>query len=206
MPLYQTIPIFGFILGYFILGETISVTQGVASFVIIAGALILSFELGDTVGFKKEIVALMLIASVLYAVNGVIFKLIALDDGFWLSLFWSIVGQVLLGILFLLFVRPYRQQFFAMLKENRLAVLGLNSLSEVLFTVAESVMAFATLLAPVALVLLVDSFQPFFVLVIGVILSLFFPHISKESLHHKHILQKTIGIGLIIVGGYFIGT
>ncbi len=207
VPFYQTIPIFGFILGYFILGETISIAQGIASFVIIVGALILSFELEeDTVGFKKGIVVLMLAASVLYAVNGVVFKLIALDDGFWLSLFWSLAGQVTLGVFFLLCVRPYRRQFFAMLRENKLAVLGLNSLSEVLFTIAESVMAFATLLAPVALVLLVDSFQPFFVLVVGVLLTLFFPNISQESLLRRHIVQKITGIGLMAIGTYFIGT
>ena len=204
VPFYQTIPIFGFILGYFILGETISVTQGIAAFVIIMGALVLSFELGDTVRFKKEVVVLMLIASVLYAVNGVIFKFIAVDDGFWPSLFWSLTGQVILGVIFLLFIRPYRQQFLAMIKENKLVALGLNSLSEILFTIAEAVTAFAILLAPVALVLLVNSFQPFFVFIIGILLSLFFPKISQESLLRKHLLQKALGIALIVVGGYFV--
>lgn len=204
VPLYQTIPVFGFILGYIILGETISVTQGTASLVIIVGALVLSFELGDKIRFKKEVVLLMTTASLLYAVNGVIFKLIALDNGFWVSIFWSMVGQILLGVIFLLFIRSYREQFFAMLKENRLAAIGLNTLSEMLFTVAEAATAFAVLLAPVALVLLVNSFQPLFVFIIGIFLALFLPHISQESLFRKHIFQKTLGIGLIIVGGYFI--
>lgn len=205
VPFYQIIPIFGFILGYFVLGETISIIQATASFIIISGALVLSFELGETLRFKKEIVVLMLIASILYAINGVIFKLIALDDGFWLSLFWSLIGQVILGVFFFLFVKPYRVQFLAMIKENRLVALGLNSLSEILFTVAEAVTAYAILLAPVVLVMLVNSFQPFFVFIIGVFLTLFFPKISQESLLRKHIFQKIVGIGLMVVGTYFIG-
>lgn len=205
VPFYQMIPIFGFILGYFILGETISVIQGIASFVIIIGALVLSFEFGDEIKFKKEVVLLMTLASVLYAINGVIFKLIALKDGFWLSTFWSLVGKIVLGVIFLIFIQSYRQQFFEMLKENKVAVLGLNSLSEMLFIVAESVMQYATLLAPIALVLLVNSFQPFFVFIIGIFLTLFFPNISQESLSRKNVIQKIIGIGLIIIGTYFIG-
>src|SRR5215204_2184022 len=89
-PFYQTVPIFAYVLGYFILGETVTFAQGVGSFVIIAGALALSFEFGAGMRFKKNIVALMLGASILSAVNGVIFKLIAVDKGFF--------GVALLGV------------------------------------------------------------------------------------------------------------
>jgi EamA-like transporter family len=87
-PFYQTVPIFAYFLGYFILGETITLVQGLGSFVIIVGALALSFEFGRRgIRFKQNVVALMLGASFLSAVNGVIFKLIAVDKGFWVSLF-----------------------------------------------------------------------------------------------------------------------
>jgi drug/metabolite transporter (DMT)-like permease len=88
-PFYQTVPIFAYVLGYFILGETITLAQGLASFVIVVGALALSFEFGRRgMRFKRNVVALMLAASFLSAINGVIFKLIAVDKGFWVSLFW----------------------------------------------------------------------------------------------------------------------
>jgi drug/metabolite transporter (DMT)-like permease len=45
-PFYQTVPIFAYVLGYFILGERITLAQGFGSFVIIVGALALSFEFG----------------------------------------------------------------------------------------------------------------------------------------------------------------
>ena len=206
-PFYQTVPIFAYFLGYFILSETITVVQGVGSFVIIMGALALSFEFGRRgTWFKRKVVGLMLAASFLNAVNGVIFKLIALDKGFWLSLFWGFVGQVIIGLIFLICVPSYRKNFFDTVKEHKVAVLALISLSEVLFTVAEAITLYATLLAPVALVLLVNSFQPLFVFVLGVLLTVFFPRLGRESLGGTKLLQKVLGIGLLLAGGYLIST
>ena len=63
-PLYQTVPLFAYVLGYFILGETITLAQGLGSFIIIVGALALSFEFGPRgLRFKQNVVALMLGAS-----------------------------------------------------------------------------------------------------------------------------------------------
>jgi hypothetical protein len=73
-----------------------------------------------------------------------------------------------------------------------------------LVSVSEAVTLYATLLAPVALVLLVNSFQPLFVLAFGVALTLFFPGVAKESLGGTKMLQKGAGIGLMLVGGYLI--
>ncbi len=147
----------------------------------------------------------MLTASLLYAIDGVIFKLIAINDGFWISTFWSLIGKVFLGIIFFALIKSYRRQFIDMIKENKIIVLGLNSFSEALFIIAESVTQYATLLAPITLVLLVNAFQPLFVFVFGILLTLLFPSISQESLSRKNVIQKAIGIGLIIVGTYFVG-
>ncbi len=206
VPFYQTIPIFAFILGYFLLDETIQLGQGIASLVILAGALVLSFEFtGKAPRFKSSVVVLILGASLLYAINGVVFKLITLDTGFWVSLFWGFIGKVLLGVLFFTFVRGYRNQFLSTIRENKFIVFGLNSLSEFIFIVAESVTQYATLLAPVALVLLVNAFQPLFVFTLGVFLTLFFPKISKEKLDKRTLVQKIVGMTLIIAGSYFLG-
>lgn len=206
VPFYQTIPIFAFVLGYMILGETVSSVQAIASLVIIAGATILSFEFsrGKT-RFKSKVVFFMLVASLLFALSSVVFKLIALEEGFWLSTFWSLAGKVILGGFFLTAVPIYRNQFFTVLKDNKVRILALNSTNEVLAILADGFINFATLLAPVALVLLAGAFQPVFVLMIGVILTIFFPQISKESLSRNHVIQKVIAISLIMLGTYFIG-
>jgi drug/metabolite transporter (DMT)-like permease len=204
-PFYQTVPILAYFLGYFILGETITLVQGLGSFVIIIGALALSFELGRRgMRFKRNVVALMLGASFLSAVNGVIFKLIAVGAGFWVSLFWGFVGQVIAGLIFLACVPSYRRDFLALFKRQKVAAVGLIALSRTLFSVSEAVTLYATLLAPVALVLLVNSFQPLFVFAFGIVLTRVLPGVAKESLDRTKMLQKAAGIGFMLVGGYSI--
>jgi drug/metabolite transporter (DMT)-like permease len=204
-PFYQTVPIFAYLLGYVVLGETITLAQGLASLVIIAGALALSFEFGRRgMRFKRSVVALMLAASLLSAINGVIFKLIAVDKGFWVSLFWGFVGQVTAGLTFLVCVPGFRRDFLGLFKQHKVAVVGLIALSRILVSVSEAVTLYATLLAPVALVLLVNSFQPLFVFAFGIVLTLFLPGVGKESLGRMKMLQKGVGIGLLLVGGYLI--
>src|SRR5688572_1211242 len=204
-PFYQTAPIFAYFLGYLILGETITLAQGLGSFVIIMGALALSLEVGrQGIRFKRNVVALMLAASFLSAINGVIFKLIAVDKGFWISLFWGFVGQAMAGLTFLVCVPSYRRDFLGLFKQQKMAVVGLIALSRTLFSVSEAVTLYATLLAPVALVLLVNSFQSLFVFILGIVLTLFLPRVAKESLGRMKILQKGVGIGLMLVGGYLI--
>ena len=204
-PFYQTVPVFAYFLGYFILGETITLVQGLGSFVIIIGALALSFEFGRRgMRFKRNVVALMLGASLLSAVNGVIFKLIALDKGFWVALVWGFVGQVTAGLIFLVCVPSYRRDFLGLFKHEKVAAVGLIAVSKTLFSVSEAITLYATLLAPVALVLLVNSFQPLFVFIFGIVLTLFLPGVAKESLDRMKMLQKGAGIGLMLVGGYLI--
>jgi drug/metabolite transporter (DMT)-like permease len=207
VPFYQTIPVFGFILGYLVLGETITPAQTIASLFIIAGALVLSLELGmGVIRIKRRVAVFMLSASLLYAMSSVVFKLVALEEGFWLSTFWSLTGTVLMGVFFLVAIPRYRNQFFSLLKENKVRILALNSINETLTILADFLSNFATLLAPIALVMLVQAFQPVFVLLIGVMLTLFFPHIGKESLSKKHLFQKIFAVCTIVIGSYFLGT
>jgi len=204
-PFYQTVPIFAYVLGYFILRETITLSQGLGSFVIIVGALALSFEFGrPVVRFKRNVVALMLGASFLSAVNGVIFKLIAVEKGFWVSLFWGFVGQTMIGLTLLICISSYRRDFLDLFKQSKVGAVGLIALSKTLFSVSETITLYVTLLAPVALVLLVNSFQPLFVFAFGIVLTLFFPDVTKESLGRMKMLQKGVGICLMLVGGYLI--
>ena len=205
VPFYQIIPIFAFILGFIFLGEAVAIRQIISALVIILGALILSFDfLADKIRFKKEVVILMLSASLLYAVNNVMFKVLANDVGFWPSTFWGLVGKIILGIAFFAFIPSYRDSFINLFKNNKISVLGLNSLSEASFIVGESVTQYATLLAPVALVLLVNSFQPLFVFLFGILFTVFLPSVIKESVSKKQLIQKGLGIALVIIGSLLI--
>jgi len=87
---------------------------------------------------------------------------------------------------------------------NKLSILTVNSFNEILFIIGALGMTFASLLAPLALVLVVDGLQPFFVLVYGIIITLFLPKLGEESLLKKDLIQKIIAILVIVVGTYFL--
>lgn len=206
VPFYQTIPIFAFILGYAILGETLTRIQLLAAIIVLLGAAILSFDLtGETIRFKHRVVVLMLIASCSYAVSDILFKLVALDQGYWNSTFWTLIGKALVGAVFFIAIRPYRQSFLRLLKNAGGRIISLNSLNETLTLGADLAIQYAVLLAPVALVLLVNAFQPFFVFLIGALLTLVLPHVSQENLHRHIVIQKIVGILIIIGGSIWLG-
>jgi drug/metabolite transporter (DMT)-like permease len=204
-PFYQTGSIFAYVLGYFVLDETITFVQGLGALVIILGAIALSVQFGRRgIRFKRNVVALMLAASVFSAVNGVIFKRIAVEAGFWASLFWAFVGQMTAGLVLLAYLPDYRRDFVSLFKQQKIAGIALIALSRTLFSVSEGVTLYATLLAPVALVLVVNSFQPLFVFTLGIVLTLLLPRVAKESLDRKKMLQKGMGVSLMVVGGYLV--
>jgi drug/metabolite transporter (DMT)-like permease len=204
-PFFQFIPIFGFLLSYFILGEVLSFYQVMAICLIVFGSIILSLEISaKSSGIKRNLVLLMLGSSFLYAINAVIFKSIAMNQGFLNSLFWDMAGKFLFGIFLFIVVAQYRRQFISLIKKNSLKVLSLNTLNEILALIGEVALILAVLSAPVALVQSVSGLQPAFVLIIGVILTLFFPKIAQESMSPKVITQKVIGIVLITMGVFLI--
>lgn len=205
-PLFQLVPIFSFILGFLILGETLTGNQMWAALLILAGSFLLSLELkGKKTYVKLKLLLLMTGSSACYALSAIIFKLIAVDQGFLDSLFWDLAGKFVFGLILFISIRSYHQQFIELLKSNRFSIIGLNLLNEAIALVGEVALVLAVLYAPVVLVQSVSGLQPFFVLIIGIILTIIAPKISHESLQFKHLFQKTMGVIIIIAGVYLLG-
>lgn len=203
---YQLVPVFGLILGYFILDEVLSQIQVIAMAIIILGTTIISFEVSNDNKFtlRKQTIFYMTTASLFWALSSVIFKSVALEENVWRTLFWEHLMMVIVGIFVFIFARSYRKNFLLALRENSKSILSLNVLNESLYMLGNIAFSFAYLLAPIALVLLTQSFQPFFVLVIGIILTLFFPKISVEKIEAKYIWQKVIAICITGIGAYML--
>jgi hypothetical protein len=130
--------------------------------------------------------------------------MVALEENVVQSLFWNSAVLVVIGILLLTFVKTYREHFMQVLKINSRRVLSANVLNEVLYMSGNTALAFAALLAPIALILLMQSFQAFYVLAIGIFLTLFFPHISEEDIRLKNIIPKLLAIIITATGTYIL--
>lgn len=204
---YQLVPVFASILGYFVLGEVLTHIQMIAMAIIILGTTIIAFEVDSDNHFKlrkKSTIIPMLGASFFWALGGTIFKMVALEENLWRSLFWENIMFVLIGICIFIFIRSYRENFISAFKSNSKNILSLNVLNESIYISGNVAVAYAYMLAPVGLVLLMQSFQPIFVLIIGAILTVFFPKIIVEKIEAKHIWQKIIAISLTGIGTYLL--
>lgn len=203
---YQLVPVFGAILSYYILGEVLSQMQIIAMAIIILGTTIISFEVDNENKFKlrRKTVLPMLAAGLCWALGSVLFKGVALEENLWRSLFWEHLMLTVSGILIFIFIRSYRDSFLIAMRENTKKVLSLNVLNEFLYISGNVIIAFTYLIAPIGLVLLTESFQPIFVLMIGIFLTIFFPKIITEKIHAKHIWQKIIAIVITGIGTYLL--
>lgn len=203
---YQLVPVFGGILGYFVLGEILTDIQIIAMATIILGTTIISFEIDSENKFRlrKQTIIPMSAAALFWALGSTIFKAVALEENLWRSLFWEHLMLVLAGIIIFVFLPSYRTNFILAMKNNSKKILSLNFLNEFLYMIGNFAFSFAYLLVPIALVLLTDSFQPIFVLAIGIFLTIFFPKISVEKIQAKHIWQKIIAITITGIGTYLL--
>jgi len=205
VPWFLTVPVFGYILGYLILGEELSWHQLLGSGVVIFGLI---FILVDFSGNKKKIKVkpafYMLFACFLVAVSGIIFKYVTVEGNFWVSSFWEYFGLGMTGFLIYVFVPKFRREFLHMNSKGGLKIFTLNIITEA-FTVAGNLLTnFALLLAPVAMVYLVGSFQPAIVLFFTILSTKFFPHILREDLSKKVLIPKIIAIIIMILGSFFL--
>ena len=205
---YQLVPVFGSVLGYFVLGEILSQIQLIAMAVIILGTTIISFEIDAENKFKlrKGTVPLMLIAALAWAIESVLFKMVALEENLWRSLFWEHLMMTVVGLIIFIFIRSYRDDFLSAIRDNSRKILSLNVLNETLYITGNIVVAFAYLLAPIGLVLLTESFQPIFVFALGIFFTFFFPKVATEKIYARHILQKVIAICITGIGTYLLLT
>jgi drug/metabolite transporter (DMT)-like permease len=208
VPLFQLIPIFGYILSYFILGEVLTLTQLLFSLIIICGIIMISLEIDidNKISLKKRVLVLITVSSFLFALHDTLFKKIAVVDSFWISVFWQYLGLTLFGLILLTFFKRSRGDFLLMINNSKKSIITLNATSELLYVGGNLANNFATLLAPVAIVLVVSSYQPLFVFIGGIFLTLFFPKITMEKISTKHFFHKLISILIIIIGSVFLYT
>lgn len=77
---------------------------------------------------------------------------------------------------------------------------GVNFVSEGLSAVAYMVRDYAVLLAPITIIMTLNGYQPVFVFVLGIILTLLAPKLVNEKIKPRHLIHKGSAILIILVG------
>ncbi len=209
------VPIFTIGLALLFLGETFSPRQWLALFFLLFGTVLLAWlPNGHSLWTKaliwfglvkqKNLIALITAASasLIFAVFFVATKYIYLNQSFLSAFIWVRLGT-LLFVSFLLFPGQIRKEIFTGLK-------SLKQKKSILFFANQGVAAvgfllqnYAVFLGSVAVVNALQGVQYAFLLILGGLISVFFPKLLHEDISKGIIIQKIIAISLISIGLYF---
>jgi drug/metabolite transporter (DMT)-like permease len=203
-PLFQTSTLFTYVFAYFILHETLTGWRLFGGALMMASAVVASYEPGGSRKIKWSVVGPILACTAVLAGSSVMFKYFAIQDAFWPVTFWSFAGQAVFGAV-LLAIPHIRRQFFGMFRKHPGAVIGINAANELINLGGGLAARYASLLGPVSLVQAIGGTTSFFVFVFGVLLSLFFPALGRENLSRRNLVQKGIAVTLIVAGVILIG-
>jgi uncharacterized membrane protein len=209
-PFFQAGPLFGYVLAYLVLGETLSARQMGGGAMIIIGALFVSLRFSpfhhsaisggaQARGFKTRLAALMLACGFIMALSALIFKVFAIEVAFWTTIFWMFVGEAIFGAA-LLSIASYRRQFLAVLRANTVALLSINASNELINLGGGLGNRYALLFAPLSIVQAIGSTTTLFVFAFGVVLSIFFPSLGRENLSARELAQKGVAAIFVAAG------
>src|ERR1700689_1797886 len=174
-PFFQTGPLFGYVLAYLVLGETLSPRQLLGGALIIVGALFVSIRFGQSMKmFKTRLAVLMVACGFIMALASLIFKVFALKVEFWTTTFWMFVGEGIFGVA-LLMIPSYRRQFIPLVRPNTARLFSINASNELINLGGGLGNRYALLFAPLSIVQAIGSTTTLFVFAFGVLLSGFFP-------------------------------
>jgi drug/metabolite transporter (DMT)-like permease len=203
IPIFQTIPVFILILSYFLLKESLSIKQLLGFVIILGASFAIMMNKLDTGLFKpRPALWYMLISSAMYAVLNVLFRFVVRQSDYWTTFSYQYLG-IGIGalILYLFFINKSQFKKDTFTFKSLFGFFAGSSSISILANMSET---YAISLAPVALVSIVSGTQPLFVLILGIILSLFFPKIIKEDIKKSTIFQKILAIVFIFVGLYVV--
>jgi uncharacterized membrane protein len=199
-PFFQAGPLFGYVLAYFVLGETLSPQQMAGGVLIIVGALIVSIRFGQSMRmFKARLAMLMLACGFIMALASLIFKVFAIRVEFWTTTFWMFVGEGIFGAA-LLMIPSYRKQFIALVRANTAALLSINASNELINLGGGLGNRYALLFAPLSIVQAIGSTTTLFVFAFGIVLSVFFPGFGRENLSGRELAQKGMAAVIVAIG------
>lgn len=204
IPLFQFYPIFVLALSFIFLNETFSVIQYIGCIIIIFAGFLLSIEELNREIFKlRKSFYYMILSSFLFSGAQVLYKLGVEEIPFWSTLPYEGFGMAIGAICVLLYKKNF-SIFINETKSFKKGVFGVLAINDFMYVLARYTGYFALSLMSVGLVSILAGFQSVFVLVFGIILSLWFPYILKEVINKKVLLQKVISIFLMFVGLYLI--
>lgn len=204
--LFQFMPIISYFLGVIFLNETFTPIQIISGIIIIIATVALSVKWDENKKLNKDklwALLFMFISSLMLAVQGLGFKVSAINTNFYATMFYFQVSLCILGIA-TLFLKPFRKAFLDLKRNNGGKVLFYNILNEVLNVSASSIKVYTLTLARLAFVTVFqNSTQIIIAFLMGFLLTLFKPKVFHEDISKGALIKKFICITVAIVATIF---
>lgn len=197
------LPIFSFLLVYISsLGEEkLLFFEFLALLLLIAGSVLINYGLGKRISFNT--IWLSLISAFFLALSFVLAKYVYLVVPFWTGYILIRIGGGLAVLAFFLFSSKLREELLKAKIGFQKKTMGIFLTNQAVGALANILQNWAIALAPLAYVAIINALQGVqyaFLLIFTILLSIKSPHILKEEISPKIILQKIIAI-LLIGGG-----
>jgi len=197
--LWNTIPVFNLILGWVLIGDKISLTEFLAMFFLINGAILASLKREQSVFKFSKAFYLMILSCILYSAYAVVVRFISREISFPTIFFWTTILNAIF-ILVCLFNKNNRRDLVEVFKTE-------SSGFFLLFLVVIAISNLGTFLNQWALSLkagaLVYSFEGVQVLIVFFLalgVAKLSPGFIAESFDRKNLLIKFLSFLLVAIG------
>lgn len=200
IPLYITYSVVVLLLGP-LFGETISTHEYISFGIVFAGAFLISLEkLSFSIHRYRKGALLMIPAIILIAFYTLFFDKSLQYLSFSDSFIYTEIGFALAG-LGLIMIPKCRQEILAGLKQMNLKKFKYFLLNDTIDLTGHLLYQYALFIAPSAsLIAVIGGVQPFYVLILGLLITYLFPQITTENVTKNELIQKLAGTGIIFSG------
>jgi drug/metabolite transporter (DMT)-like permease len=196
------VPLFSFILAYFILGERLTAFQTVGFLFLVVGAVMISFRKENGIWTPKALFN-AISAALFFALASVLTKYIFDHSNFISGMIWTRLG-FLLPIPWILMSARRRAAIFNAPKEAGVKNVALYYTSRATGSIGGFLQNYAVSLGSVSVVNALQGLQFVFLLILTSFLSLYFPKVLKEKITSETITLKLIAIATITCGLYLL--
>jgi len=199
-------PVFVLPLAFIFLGEVLSLQKYIGVFLLVASAILISYQKSKGKFKISKALGYILILDLMYAGLTVTEKYVFNYFDYMSFLFWTLLGAVISGLIFLIFPKLRKDFFNDMSKTNKKKLFFWRMVSMTLYYVAVIFFYIAITEELASIVAAVPSVQPLFVLIYTLILSLFIPKILKEKNSKTIVLIKILSIVFMFIGTWLMVT
>lgn len=200
--LFKLIPVCILILGFIFLGQRLAGHELWGFSIVLAGAVLVSFEGSKKIVFKGFKV--LMVAIVLWSVMTLLIDYGLTKMTFWDYFLLDSLGSALAGMS-LLAIPSMRKEIVQGLRvatARKYLIFNGNNLLDVAGQLAVKQ---ALVLAPsAALVSVVMQVQSLYAILLGFLLTLWVPHLIKENISRTHLMKKLVGVAIMFGGVYLI--